>query len=152
MLGNRCQFIDHKIICVSVRNAVSFYFGCFQSLTGCRTSYLALKATLGLAGTIPVVVGPPNIDEFAPGPNTLIYIKDTSEVKAAAARIKYLASNETAYNETIRQVFICPSSFELQFEPFVQTCACVYPGLGFYHVQFDHTLQAFGEETVTKWL
>ena len=54
------------------------------------------------AGSVPIVTGPPNINDFAPAPNSLVYIKDVSEVKAAAERIKYLAGNATAYNETLR--------------------------------------------------
>lgn len=54
------------------------------------------------AGSVPIVTGPPNIDDFAPAPNSLIYIKDINDVKAAAVRIKYLAGNDTAYNETLR--------------------------------------------------
>lgn len=57
---------------------------------------------LGWAGSVPVVTGPPNIYDFAPSPNSIIYIKDLSEAKAAAERMKYLAGNETAYNETLR--------------------------------------------------
>ena len=56
----------------------------------------------GWAGSVPIVTGPPNIDDFAPAENSLIYIKDLAEAKAAAQRIKYLAGNETAYNETLR--------------------------------------------------
>lgn len=54
------------------------------------------------AGSVPIVTGPPNIDEFAPAPNSLVYIKGIDDVKAAADRIKYLAGNDTAYNETLQ--------------------------------------------------
>lgn len=63
-----------------------------------------------VAGSVPIVTGPPNIDDFAPAENSLIYIKDLAEAKAAAQRIKYLAGNETAYNETLRWKFVGPSN------------------------------------------
>ncbi|KAG0623294.1 hypothetical protein M758_3G163500 [Ceratodon purpureus] len=63
-----------------------------------------------VAGSVPVVTGPPNIYDFAPSPNSLVYIKDLTEAKAAAERIKYLARNATAYNETIRWKFEGPSN------------------------------------------
>ncbi|XP_024389348.1 glycoprotein 3-alpha-L-fucosyltransferase A [Physcomitrium patens] len=62
-----------------------------------------------VAGSVPIVTGPPNIYDFAPASNSLVYIKDVSEVKAAASRIKYLAENETAYNETLQWKFNGPS-------------------------------------------
>lgn len=64
--------------------------------------FLTVLLVFGCAGSVPVVTGPPNIYDFAPSPNSLIYIKDLTEAKAAAERIKYLARNETAYNETLR--------------------------------------------------
>ncbi len=55
-----------------------------------------------MAGSIPVVVGPPNIQDFAPAPNSYLYIKHADDVKGVAAKMKFLAENATAYNDTIR--------------------------------------------------
>lgn len=53
-------------------------------------------------GSIPVVIGAPNIHDFEPGPNSIIYIEDEKDIAAAAKQIKHLASNETAYNDALR--------------------------------------------------
>lgn len=58
-----------------------------------------------MTGSIPVVVGAPNIEEFAPAPNSYLYIKDESEVKSVAAKMMFLAGNATAYDEALRWVF-----------------------------------------------
>ncbi|CAM6037149.1 unnamed protein product [Sphagnum compactum] len=62
-----------------------------------------------VAGSIPVVVGPPNIQDFAPAPNSYLYIKHADDVKGVAAKMKFLAENATAYNDTIRWKYEGPS-------------------------------------------
>lgn len=62
-----------------------------------------------VAGAIPVVVGAPNIQDYAPAPNAIIHIKTIAEISLAAQTIKYLASNTTAYNERLRWKFEGPS-------------------------------------------
>lgn len=62
-----------------------------------------------VAGAIPVVVGAPNIQDYAPAPNAIIHIKTIDEIVSAAKTIKYLASNATAYNERLRWKFEGPS-------------------------------------------
>ncbi|KAJ7553057.1 hypothetical protein O6H91_06G112900 [Diphasiastrum complanatum] len=62
-----------------------------------------------VAGTVPVVIGAPNIQDFAPASNTVIHIKNMEEVKFAATEMKYLVSNETVYNETLRWKVVGPS-------------------------------------------
>ncbi|CAN1307425.1 Putative fucosyltransferase-like protein [Linum perenne] len=55
-----------------------------------------------VAGTIPVVVGAPNIQDFAPGPGSVLHIKTRKDVKTIAKTIRYLSENDTAYNQSIR--------------------------------------------------
>lgn len=55
-----------------------------------------------VAGSVPVVVGAPNIEDFAPAPNAFLHIKSMTDVSRVANQMKYLASNSTAYNETLR--------------------------------------------------
>eukprot|EP00249_Psilotum_nudum_P014422 c24815_g1_i1 orf=455-1984(+) len=62
-----------------------------------------------VAGSVPVVVGAPNIQYFAPAGNAFIHIKSLNDVGRAAAQIKYLVSNDTAYNETLKWKFEGPS-------------------------------------------
>jgi len=62
-----------------------------------------------VAGAIPVVVGAPNIQDYAPAPNAIIHIKTVDDIGSAAQTIKYLASNATAYNERLRWKFKGPS-------------------------------------------
>lgn len=61
-------------------------------------------------GTIPVVVGAPNIQDFAPSPNSVLHIKKLTDVMLVAKTMKQLSQNLTAYNESLRQVsfvFLC---------------------------------------------
>lgn len=51
---------------------------------------------------MPVVVGAPNIEDFAPGPNTLLHIKTLDDVSLVASQMKYMAKNETAFKEATR--------------------------------------------------
>ncbi|BBN09342.1 hypothetical protein MPTK1_4g19010 [Marchantia polymorpha subsp. ruderalis] len=62
-----------------------------------------------VAGSVPVVVGAPNIDNFSPAPNALLHIKSLNDIPAVARQIKYLASNFTAYNETLRWKYYGPT-------------------------------------------
>ncbi|KAG7582529.1 Glycosyl transferase family 10 [Arabidopsis suecica] len=55
-----------------------------------------------VAGSVPVVVGAPNIEEFAPSPDSFLHIKQMDDVKAVAKKMKYLADNPDAYTQTLR--------------------------------------------------
>ncbi|XP_024531382.1 glycoprotein 3-alpha-L-fucosyltransferase A [Selaginella moellendorffii] len=61
------------------------------------------------AGSVPVVIGAPNIQNFAPSPNSILYLKSIKDVQAVAKQMKYLARNATAYNETLRWKFEGPT-------------------------------------------
>lgn len=54
------------------------------------------------SGTIPVVVGAPNILEFSPYPGSVLHIKELTDVESVAATMKHLASNPDAFNQTLR--------------------------------------------------
>ncbi|PWA97980.1 Glycosyl transferase, family 10 [Artemisia annua] len=59
-----------------------------------------------VAGTIPVVVGPPNIQDFAPAPGSILHIKELKDIEPVSKTMKYLAENPAAFNESLRQVSI----------------------------------------------
>ncbi|KAL3538874.1 hypothetical protein ACH5RR_002240 [Cinchona calisaya] len=62
-----------------------------------------------VAGTIPVVIGAPNIQEYAPAPGSLLHIKELKDVDTVAKTMKYLAENPGACNESLRWKFEGPS-------------------------------------------
>ncbi|GAA0147983.1 glycosyltransferase [Lithospermum erythrorhizon] len=62
-----------------------------------------------VAGSVPVVVGAPNIQEFAPAPGSLLHIKELSDVDKVAETMKYLSQDLHAYNETLRWKYEGPS-------------------------------------------
>lgn len=55
-------------------------------------------------GTIPVVVGAPNIEDFAPWPDSFLHIKELDDIKSVSKRMNYLAENLDAYNHSLRSV------------------------------------------------
>ncbi|KAK2665082.1 hypothetical protein Ddye_003656 [Dipteronia dyeriana] len=62
-----------------------------------------------VAGTVPVVVGAPNMQDFAPSPNSILHIRNLEDVKSVAKKMKYLAQNPDAYNQTLRWKYEGPS-------------------------------------------
>jgi len=50
-------------------------------------------------GTVPIVMGAPNVDEYAPHPHSVIKVTDFKSPSALASYLLYLFSNETAYME-----------------------------------------------------
>ncbi|XP_077213681.1 fucosyltransferase 11 [Tasmannia lanceolata] len=62
-----------------------------------------------VAGTIPVVVGAPNIQDFAPSSGSILHIKEQSDVRSIAKTMKYLAENPDAYNQSLRWKYEGPS-------------------------------------------
>ncbi|KAG7594635.1 Glycosyl transferase family 10 [Arabidopsis thaliana x Arabidopsis arenosa] len=62
-----------------------------------------------LLRSVPVVVGPPNIEEFAPASDSFLHIKSMEDVEPVAKRMKYLAANPAAYNQTLRWKYEGPS-------------------------------------------
>lgn len=60
---------------------------------------------ISLSGSVPVVVGAPNIEEFAPASDSFLHIKRMEDVDPVAKRMKYLAANPVAYNHTLRSSF-----------------------------------------------
>lgn len=62
-----------------------------------------------VAGAIPVVVGAPNIQDFAPSNNSVLHIKELSDVLSVAKTMKYLATNSDAFNKSIRWKYEGPS-------------------------------------------
>ncbi|XP_027112491.1 glycoprotein 3-alpha-L-fucosyltransferase A [Coffea eugenioides] len=62
-----------------------------------------------VAGTVPVVVGAPNIQDFAPSPSSVLHIKELNDVDSVAKNMTYLAENPGAYNESLRWKLEGPS-------------------------------------------
>ncbi|XP_074330289.1 glycoprotein 3-alpha-L-fucosyltransferase A-like isoform X1 [Apium graveolens] len=62
-----------------------------------------------VAGTIPVVVGAPNIQDFAPLPGSVLHIKEVGGIDSVAKTMKYLADHPDAYNRSLRWKFEGPS-------------------------------------------
>ncbi len=52
-------------------------------------------------GAVPVVIGAPNIQDFAPSGNSIIHIPDEQSLPGVAVRMKYLMANDTAYDEML---------------------------------------------------
>ncbi|KAF8054818.1 hypothetical protein N665_1312s0011 [Sinapis alba] len=55
-----------------------------------------------VAGSVPVVVGAPNIQDFAPSPDSILHIKQMTDIEPVAKRMKHLADNPEAYNKMLR--------------------------------------------------
>ena len=49
-----------------------------------------------------MVIGAPNIQEFAPSPASLLHIRKLSDVESVANSMKYLAANPEAFNNSLR--------------------------------------------------
>ncbi|XP_027920317.1 glycoprotein 3-alpha-L-fucosyltransferase A [Vigna unguiculata] len=62
-----------------------------------------------VAGTVPVVVGAPNIQDFAPSPGSILHIKEIEDIESVAKTMRYLAENPEAYNQSLRWKYEGPS-------------------------------------------
>ncbi|XP_027346331.1 glycoprotein 3-alpha-L-fucosyltransferase A [Abrus precatorius] len=62
-----------------------------------------------VAGTVPVVVGAPNIEDFAPCPGSILHINELEDVESIAKSMRYLAENPEAYNHSLRWKYEGPS-------------------------------------------
>ncbi|KAL4555767.1 hypothetical protein LXL04_038395 [Taraxacum kok-saghyz] len=62
-----------------------------------------------VAGTVPIVVGPPNIQDFAPAPGSILHIKELKDIEPVARTMKHLAENPIAYNQSLRWKYEGPS-------------------------------------------
>ncbi|XP_075674355.1 glycoprotein 3-alpha-L-fucosyltransferase A-like isoform X1 [Castanea sativa] len=62
-----------------------------------------------VAGSVPVVVGAPNIQDFAPSPSSILHIRDLGDIEPIAKKMKYLAENPDAYNQSLRWKYEGPS-------------------------------------------
>ncbi|KAL6858815.1 hypothetical protein ACP4OV_017817 [Aristida adscensionis] len=62
-----------------------------------------------VAGSIPVVVGAPNIQEFSPGKGAVLHIKELDDVAEVARTMKNIASDPNAFNQSLRWKYDGPS-------------------------------------------
>jgi glycoprotein 3-alpha-L-fucosyltransferase len=53
-------------------------------------------------GSIPVVVGARDIQEFSPGEGAILHIKDLDDVATVASTMKNIASNHNMFNQSLR--------------------------------------------------
>ncbi|GAB2298851.1 Alpha-(1,3)-fucosyltransferase 11 [Dionaea muscipula] len=78
-----------------------------------------------VSGTIPVVVGAPNIQDFAPSPDAVLHIRELRDVDSVAKKMKYLGENPDAYNHSLRWKFEGPSdSFKALVDMAVVHSSC----------------------------
>ena len=49
-----------------------------------------------------MVVGAPNIQDFAPSTDSVLLIRDIKDVVPVAKTMKYLSENPDAYNQSLR--------------------------------------------------
>lgn len=56
-----------------------------------------------------MVVGAPNIQEFAPSPDSFLQIRELSDVPKIAKAMKYLAGNPDAFNQSVKWKYEGPS-------------------------------------------
>ena len=49
-----------------------------------------------------MVVGAPNIHDFAPSPESFLHIKELEDVESVAKAMRHLAENPEAYNQSLR--------------------------------------------------
>ncbi|KAK9166379.1 hypothetical protein Scep_001570 [Stephania cephalantha] len=62
-----------------------------------------------VAGAVPVVVGAPNILDFAPSPESFLHMKEANDVLSVAKAMLHLAEDPEAYNQTVRWKYDGPS-------------------------------------------
>ncbi|XP_030523357.1 glycoprotein 3-alpha-L-fucosyltransferase A [Rhodamnia argentea] len=62
-----------------------------------------------VAGSVPVVIGAPNIEDFAPAPGSYLHIKELKDVPEVAKTMIYLSENPDAYNQSLRWKYEGPS-------------------------------------------
>ncbi|KAK7362633.1 hypothetical protein VNO77_04751 [Canavalia gladiata] len=62
-----------------------------------------------VAGTVPVVVGAPNIQDFAPAPGSILHIKELEDAESVAKSMRYLAENPEAFNQSLRWKYEGPT-------------------------------------------
>ncbi|XP_059591899.1 glycoprotein 3-alpha-L-fucosyltransferase A isoform X2 [Vitis vinifera] len=62
-----------------------------------------------VAGSVPVVIGAPNIQDFAPSPGSILHIKELKDAEPVAKTMKYLAEHPEEYNQSLRWKYEGPS-------------------------------------------
>ncbi|RVW49843.1 Glycoprotein 3-alpha-L-fucosyltransferase A [Vitis vinifera] len=62
-----------------------------------------------ILGSVPVVVGAPNIQDFAPSLGSILHIKELKDAEPVAKTMKYLAEHPEAYNQSLRWKYEGPS-------------------------------------------
>lgn len=62
-----------------------------------------------VAGSVPVVIGAPNIHDFEPSNNSILHIKSLNDIAGVAKQMKYLAKHDEAYNDMLSWKFEGPS-------------------------------------------
>lgn len=63
---------------------------------------LTVEVKIGIVGSVPVVIGAPNIQDFAPSPGSILHIKELKDAEPVAKTMKYLAEHPEEYNQSLR--------------------------------------------------
>ena len=87
--------VDKKLFHLSFQNPVLY-------LKAVVFFFFFFFLFLVVVGAVPVVIGAPNIQEFAPSPASLLHIRKLSDVESVANSMKYLAANPEAFNNSLR--------------------------------------------------
>ncbi|XP_028765887.1 glycoprotein 3-alpha-L-fucosyltransferase A isoform X2 [Neltuma alba] len=78
-----------------------------------------------VAGSVPVVVGAPNIQDFAPSSGSFLHIRQLKDVGSVAKTMKMLAENPQAYSQYLRWKYEGPSdSFKALLDMAVVHSSC----------------------------
>ncbi|CAI5931856.1 unnamed protein product [Closterium sp. NIES-64] len=68
----------------------------------CEPDYITEKFWQSLvAGSVPVIVGPPNIADFVPDNTSYLYIQSEEDVPRVARQMQAIAADEDAYNKML---------------------------------------------------
>lgn len=56
---------------------------------------------MGVAGSVPIVIGAPNIAQFAPAPNSYLKLDSIDDVPAVVEKVQYLMAHDDEYEKML---------------------------------------------------
>lgn len=128
----RNKLLPRDLGAISKLETISRYKFTLAFENACGRDYVTEKFYDPLiAGSVPVYLGAPNIDAFAPGKQCFIDTRDFADPKSLAGHILRLASDSAAYSayrvwktEPYREAFRDLLTLQ-RTHPFVRLCDCV---------------------------